>query len=342
MEDIILNNQVPNNPVGVPDDQFNFQTISELEVPPNLAEFDKSLDPEYEAMLEQQSALINKFAMAATHNYNSPYPAPSTGGYNTASQQSAPNPHTLQGKLRLFSDVDKQDPVVKEQGMFGSNVVKIADPVVSGIRQSNFDRFYASPAYGKLGWHPHANMEEYYNERTTWWDDTSRMLGELGALTGTGFLSGYRSWGSDGVMDLQSAVEYEDAIRIGSSSKDGFGAGFNNFLLNSGYTFGIIGSIALEEAALFGLAAIQGGLNPASDAILAARTASNASRLAKLGRRVANSFSVGKLAQGTRAIVQNLKRIENARDFYSVAKAGGNVLGKMLIPETMSTFKNLK
>ena len=197
MEDIILNNQVPNNPVGVPDDQFNFQTISELEVPPNLAEFDKSLDPEYEAMLEQQSALINKFAMAATHNYNSPYPAPSTGGYNTASQQSAPNPHTLQGKLRLFSDVDKQDPVVKEQGMFGSNVVKIADPVVSGIRQSNFDRFYASPAYGKLGWHPHANMEEYYNERTTWWDDTSRMLGELGALTGTGFLGGYRSWGSD-------------------------------------------------------------------------------------------------------------------------------------------------
>ncbi len=273
-----------------------------------LAEFDKSLDPEYEVMLEQQSALINKFAMAATHNYNSSYPAPSTGSYNVANQQSAPNPHTLQGKLRLFSDVDKQDPVVKEQGMFGSNVVKIADPVVSGIRQSNFDRFYASPAYGKLGWHPHANMEEYYNERTTWWDDTSRMFGELGALTGTGFLSGYRSmFDFDSVMDLQSAVEYEDAIRIGSSSKDGFGAGFNNFLLNSGYTFGIIGSIALEEAALFGLAAIQGGLNPASDAILAARTASNVGRLAKLGRRVANSFSVGKLAQGTRAIVQNLK-----------------------------------
>ena len=350
MEDRILDNQVPNNPVGVPDDQFTFQTIAELEVPPNLAEFQTSLDPQYEAMLQEQSALINRFAMPASHNYNSPYPAPATGGYNVHDQQTPPNLSTMQGKLRMFSDITKQTPKVKEEGIFGSNVIKIEDPIVSGIRTSNFDKFYASPAYSRLGWHPHADMESYYNKNTSWWDDASRMFGQLGKLSGTGFLSGYRSWFEDDAFDLKSAVEYEDAIRIGSSTKDGFGAGVNNFLLNSGYTFGIIGSIAVEELLMWGATALAtvatapvggaGGVVVGAAAVT--RTAANMAKLAKLGRRIADSFSVGKLAAGTRAIMANLKNVERARDFRNAAKAGGNVLGKMLIPETMSTFKNLR
>ena len=350
MEDRILDNQVPNNPVGVPDDQFTFQTIAELEVPPNLAEFQTSLDPQYEAMLQEQSDLINRFAMPASHNYNSPYPAPSTGGYNVNDQQTPPNLSTMQGKLRMFSDITKQAPKVKEDGIFGSNTIKIEDPIVAGIRTSNFDKFYASPAYSELGWHPHADMESYYNENTSWFDDSARMFGQLNKLMGTGYLSSYRSWFEDDAFDLKSAVEYEDAVRMGSSTKDGFGAGFNNFLLNSGYTFGIIGSIAVEELAMWGATALAtvatapaggvGGVVVGAGAV--ARTATNAAKLAKLGRRIADSFSLGKMAAGTRAIMANLKNVERARNFRSAAKTGGNILGRMLIPETMSTFKNLK
>ena len=351
LENDIINNQVNDVPVGVPDDQFTFQTIADLEVPPELKEFDKALDPEYEQMLAEHSDLVNKFAMPASHNYNSPYPAPATGKYNVGKQHTPPNLSTMEGKLRLFNDIHKQAPKVEQNGIFGRNDLHIADPIYAGIRESQFDKYYASSAYSELGWHPYANMEKYYNENTSWFDDAGRMFGELVGLMGTGYASSYRSWfDTDSAMDLQSAVEYEDAIRIGSSTKSGFGAGLNNFLLNSGYTFGIIGSIAVEELLMWGataaatvLTAPAGGAGGvAVGAAAVARTGWNMAKLAKLGRRIANSFSLGKMAAGTRAIVAGLKNVDAARDFWSVAKGGGNVLGKMLIPETMSAFKNLK
>jgi len=352
LNDDIINAQVPLPAPGVPEDQFVFQTIAELEMPPELAEFDTSIDPEYQAFLDSHADQLNSFAMPATSNYNSPYPGQATGNYDPRKQLTAPDITTAEGKMRALQNVG-QMPMEKGNDIFGDSSVAIADPLVAGIRASSFDRYYAHPNFGELGWHPYADNEKYYNENSTLWDDMGRMWGEMASLTGTGFASVYRSWFSDDVMDLESAVEFEDAMRVGNSTKGGLGGGFNNLLLQSGYTFGIIGSIALEELAMWGATAALGAATPftagasgaaavATGVAATARTAFNMAKLAKLGRRIKDSFSVTRMASASRKILQGLNNVDKARDTWTTVKAGGNVLGKILIPETMSAFKTLK
>lgn len=347
-ENITFNNEIANNPVGVPSDQFTFQTIADLEIPENLAAFDQGVDPEYEAMLNAASKQINTYFPGPTSNYNSPVPGESIGRYNPAKQQSSPDLSTMEGKIRAFSNVSKEKPVfTKTDYTFGDPTKKITDPIYSGITETQFDRYYAHPAFGRLGFKPYRNNEEFYNQNSSLFEDNMRMFGQLTKLMGTGYLSSYRSWGDSDVMDLQSAIEYEDAVRIGSSSREGFGAGLNNFVLNSGYTLGIIGSIAVEEFAMWGgtaALAMTGVGAPAAGAAgvaSAARTAYNMKRLGTAFRSIGQAFDVGKAFNATRAMVQGLKSVDKARDFWTTVKTGDNVLGKILLPETMRAFKDL-
>ena len=39
-----FNNEIANTPVGVPPDQFTFETISDLEIPADLEAFDEAVD----------------------------------------------------------------------------------------------------------------------------------------------------------------------------------------------------------------------------------------------------------------------------------------------------------
>lgn len=347
-ENITFNNEIANNPVGVPSDQFTFQTIADLEIPENLAAFDQGVDPEYEAMLNAASKQINTYFPGPTSNYNSPVPGESIGRYNPAKQQSSPDLSTMEGKIRAFSNVSKEKPVfTKTDYTFGDPTKKITDPIYSGITETQFDRYYAHPAFGRLGFKPYRNNEEFYNQNSSLFEDNMRMFSQLTKLMGTGYLSSYRSWGDSDVMDLQSAIEYEDAVRIGSSSREGFGAGLNNFVLNSGYTLGIIGSIAVEEFAMWGgtaALAMTGVGAPAAGVAAtasAARTAYNMKRLGTAFRSIGQAFDVGKAFNATRAMVQGLKSADKARDFWTTVKTGDNVLGKILLPETMRAFKDL-
>ena len=111
LDRITFNNEIANNPVGVPSDQFTFQTIADLEIPADLEAFDSAVDPEYEAMLNMASDQINKYIAAPTSNYNSPIPGASVGRYSPESQQSAPNINTMEGKIRLFDDIGTRKPV---------------------------------------------------------------------------------------------------------------------------------------------------------------------------------------------------------------------------------------
>lgn len=347
-ENITFNNEIANNPVGVPSDQFTFQTIADLEIPENLAAFDQGVDPEYEAMLNAASKQINAYFPGPTSNYNSPVPGEAIGRYNPVKQQSPPDLNTMEGKIRAFSNVSKEKPVfTKADYTFGDPTKKITDPIYSGITETQFDRYYAHPAFGRLGFNPYRNNEEFYNQNSSLFEDNMRMFGQLTKLMGTGYLSSYRSWGDSDVMDLRSAIEYEDAVRIGSSSRGGFGAGLNNFVLNSGYTFGIIGSIAVEELAMWGgtaLLAATGVGAPAAAATgtaSAARTAYNMKKLGTALRSIGQAFDVGKAFNATRAMVQGLKSVDKARDFWTTVKTGDNALGKILLPETMRAFKDL-
>ncbi len=351
LENKIFNNEVANIPAGVPDDQFTFTTISDLEIPADLQAFDEAVDPEYEAMLNNASQAVNQIIPVPTANLNSNIPPPAVGDYNIARQGSTPDSSTMEGKIRMFDDISTMQPIhVKEEQTFGSTETRIEDPVISGIAATQFDRYYAHPAFDRLGFHAYRNNEEFYNQNSSIWEDMGRMGSQLTKLMGTGFASSYRSlFDIDAPMDLKSAIEYEDAVRIGSSSRGGFGGGFNNFVLNSGYTLGIIGSIALEELVMWGATAAAavvtapagGAGGVALGAAATARTAFNMKKLATAFRSIGQSFKVGKAFNATRHFVQGFKKIDRVRDAWGAVRGTGKFLGNVLAPETMRAFKEL-
>lgn len=317
---------VPNN--NAPDSSvFRYETVDELWDIGNSGEI---LSQDYINMFSAQADRINQFAIPANANLNTPYPGLATNTYDPYAQQSAPNLDTAEGKLRYLSEplnVDVDKPIIK-------------DPLYLGIRQSNFERYYKHPSFGELGWTPFADMESYYNANSTWWDDANRMFGQFGNLVGTGFISSYRSiadmfQGDPLGPDLKSAREFSDAMAIGNSTRGGVGGFINNTLLQSGYTFGIIGSVAVEELALWGASALTAG---AASPIAAAKTGTN---LARIGRSIANTFNVGRAYNATRNMLRTFNQADQARDLYNIAKGFGKGVGNMVLPETMAALKTL-
>ena len=133
-----------------------------------------------------------------------------------------------------------------------------AQPLRFSIKGSNFDRYYHSPNFAQLGFHPYADNESQYNQVSSWWDENARARSQYWNVFGTGFLSTYNSLSDLGSgnffrPDPYEAEAYADAMRIGNSTQEGTGAFFNNLMLNSAYTVGIMANIALEELAMAGL-----------------------------------------------------------------------------------------
>ena len=123
MEDlnsIFTNSEIPSPAAGIPEDQFTFNTIADLEIPTDLEAFDESVDADYQAMLNNASDAVNRWGMSPTSNYNSPLPGPSMDQYNPRKQSSKPDISTMQGKIRMFSDIGKQAPQPK-RSIIGDN-----------------------------------------------------------------------------------------------------------------------------------------------------------------------------------------------------------------------------
>ena len=317
--------------------RFEFQPISDFVVSPDLPEYSELMTPEYKAMLDNHAKQINSAIPTPVGNMNDPNPTLSTSTYNPFKQRSGLNLSTPEGKLQLLSNTGKFTKPTGE--------VKIADPLYAGIRSHNFDRYYKHSEFSSLGWHPYADNEAYYNANSTWWDDASRMWDQFGNLASTGFLSAYRSIGdlfdSDDYFtgkDMESAREFADAMRIGNSTRGGALGFTNNLLLQFGYTTGVIGSIAAEELALWGAAGVQGFLNPVSDTAAISRTGFN---IARLGRTVANTFDLSRLANATRNMYRGLRSVDGAKDVYTAVQAGGNFLGNIIAPETLQAIRTL-
>jgi len=310
--------------------------------------------PEYDAYIDsadlsviQEMAevepFINQYALSGSYgNMSLKRPTLATDTYDPVLQQNPLNKQDPEYFNRLMemnaSDVYGEPAPGK----------KIVAPIYAGIRQSNFLRYYNHPKFNELGFTPYSDMETYYNANSSAYDDSVRMWGQYYSLAAVGFKSSYRSiadyfTGGSFSPDLESADEFADAMAIGNSSRGGALAWTNNMMLNSAYTMGIISSIALEEIALAGVAALQGGLNPVSDAALVAGTARNLSRLKKLGTTVANSFSVSRMASQTRNMARSLKSVDSARDFWSMQKGvtAGSALN-FFAPETVAAIRNLK
>lgn len=327
---------------SVPSDNFTFTPSSSWLDTPMTEEFTESLDPAYLAQIDHYQPIIEQYAPSSLANLNTPYPGQSVGQYDPRKQVTPPDMSTAEGSIRgLQLAMNSRLP----QGALGQEKPQIADPIYSSRKATAFDRYYEHPQFAKLGFHPYANNEEYYNLNSDIFDDMSRMWGQFGKLVGSGFMSTYRSIGdlfdsNDDYFttpDLQTATEFEDAMAIGMSTRGGFGGFANNLLLNSGYTVGIIGSIAMEELILAGATALTvGGASPA----LAAGTARNVGRL---GQVITNAFKMPRLAKATRNMLKTLNQTDNARSFWQATKAGEwGVMGTLFLPETMAAVKSFK
>lgn len=217
------------------------------------------------------------------------------------------------------------------------NLPNEVQPVRFSIKGSNFDRYYNHPKFNQIGYHPFANNELAYNEQSTWWDENSRMWTQFGKVFRTGFLSTYNAigdliQGDYGRPDTQAAEAFADAMRIGNSTQEGTGAFFNNLMLNSAYTVGIMSNIAAEELALGILnVATFGGATP----LFATRSAYNLQRGVKA---VDKMFDVGKYADKSRQMLTNMNNIDWAKDFWL---RGGRWAGNALTPNTYKALKSI-
>ena len=337
------NSEVPNQRIAK---DLPYIPIEEMFNTPEYDTYIDTIDLAEMQQLDLDASSINKYAPTATGNSATARPTFATTTFDPLSQKTAPRPDgSATSFARRMNEagnaINKKYIESNQPGSF------LPSPIAINIKNSNFDRYYAHPKYAELGFSPYANNEEYYNMNSTAADDRTRMWTQFYNLVGTGFMSGYRSiadifGGDPGAPDLASATEMEDAMRIGSTSREGTRASFDNLVLNSGYTFGVIASVALEEVVLAGAAALQGGLNPVSDAALVSRTAINAGRIKKAFSAGVNSFALTRAAKYTRDMFKQMNNVDNARAFYTGATTAGTFVGKMFFPETVAAIKNIK
>jgi len=348
-----MDNQLENNSLDqtIKDNQVTSSVINKalpyipVEEMFNTPEYDAYIDAADLSVIQEMAQvepLINKYGSGAYGNTAVDRPTLASDTYDPVVQQNPLNEDDPEYFNRLME--------VPADALLGGDKPgrKIVAPKYAGIRQEKFKRFYNHPEFNKLGFTPYSDMETTYNANSTVYDDYTRMWGQFRSLAGTGFVSGYRALGDlvggDYIgPDLKSADEFTDAMAIGNSSREGGMAWTNNMLLNSGYTMGIISSIAVEEVALATIAGLQGGLNPVSDAMLLTATARNLARLKKVGTSIANSFSVSRMANQTRNMVKTFNQADNAREFWSMQKGftAGSTL-KFFAPETVAAIRNLK
>ena len=327
---------------AVPDmNGFDVQTFSDAvefatEGMPNLEMNQPFID-----MIDAAAVDLDKYSLPMpSSDMNSIYPGTASTRFNPFNENT--------GRINLNSRNGRRNLMSQTQGitnqLFPNQTPGYRDPFVFGQKKFEMDRYYHHPRFADLGFHPFANNEELYNNQSSKWDNFTRTRGQWSATFGPAFTSGWRSigdmfTGDTFAGDMIGAEAMTDAMRIGRSGSGGTRGFFNDLFLNSSYTMGIISSIALEELVLWGVAAAQGGLNPASDALAVTRTAANLNRLRKL-------FSGKTYVNAAENLMQTLKSIDSAKKFFTVARSGayglGKGLGNFFMPETLHQFKRLK
>lgn len=323
------NSNIQTDPFYKPDN-FEFTPISEI--------FDKDFDVQSTQGMDEYMKSLNVLSPVVN---NITRPVYLNGGYG--------NNTSAKGNLD-FDSFEGFKNAFKSPSPFmamGEKKPFIADPIISGSKSSGYDRIAAHPDFDKLGWTPNIDNESYYNANTSGWSDFRRSWGYWADSVGTGFMSGYRAIGDwfDGDSyfksgDFQSGQEFAEATRMGSSTRGGFSGFGTNLFLQSGYTFGVLGSIAAEELALAAAtAATEGGALP----VFLTRTGANFVRGIK---GIGNAFDITRAVKTSKSILDTLRTADKARDFWTAAKTGGklagNLAGDIFTPELRATLKAFK
>lgn len=235
-----------------------------------------------------------------------------------------------------------------------SNQAYIPDVQFRSQKLSGYDRIEEHHNFKDLGWSPLRDNEEYYNSNTSAFWDFTRAVPHFINSAASGFMSGYRSIGDwfDGdnywlSADDETAYEFEEATRLGSSTRGGLSGFGTNLFLQFGYTAGILSSIAAESMVLAAAeAATVGGATP----LVAARAGANSLRLGKGLRNMYNAFKPSSLKSGAQSILNNIKNIDSAKDFWTATRSIGataikspvNAASKIFTPQTVQMIKAFK
>lgn len=210
--------------------------------------------------------------------------------------------------------------------------------------KTKVDRYmgYGKATFNKLGFNPLDDNEAYYNANTTGWQDFKRMWGQYDNLFGTAFMSNYKTFkdwvtGTENLRDPDEELDDQmaKANELGMSSKKGAWAFTTNLTLQTAYTVGILANIAAEElviaAASAGMAATGAGV-PGAVALETAEQIRTADKLRKLYQGwkagMTGFKSVGQMFRGGYDMVKSLRYVNDAREFWTAARAGGAMLGR--------------
>ena len=259
---------------------------------------------------------------------------------NLEYKKGAPGLNSFEGFSKVFDNPNSYMAGVKDDPLY-------LKPMISGARSSGFDRIADHHNFKELGWNPLRDNEKYYNDNSSAFWDLTRATKYWAQSLGTGFMSSYRSFGDfiddDSYWlsaDYESSDEFEEATRLGSSTRGGFAGFSTNLFLQTGYTVGILSSIAAEELALAAATTASEGI--AAPAFLS-RTMVNFGRSIK---NMANLFDVGKALKGSKSILDSIRSVENAKDLWDASRVIGaapvKFLGNVFTPETMAVIKSMK
>jgi len=206
---------------------------------------------------------------------------------------------------------------------------------------ANFARYYKTPnVYKNLGFSPWRDNEKMYNEQASWFDYFKRSASSATHLFATGYsdMLPWNAWSGD-AGNLASGRNMLRAHAIGGDSRGGVGGFANNLVLDSGYTFGIIGEFATEELAMFaGSALLTAPSAGTSWATFAAKTGENAAKVARL---INNLTDLKTYSKALNTSVDAIKNVDVARDFYKAAKSGVNWTAKQLTPHTVDWARDV-
>lgn len=318
---------IQTDPIYQPDD-FQFQPIDEM--------FDLDFDAEsvqgmgdYMKNLEALAPAMNQYAM--------PLDLP-------ISKHNSPKPG--------FDNFESFKKVFNSPTPFlgGEQQMKLQDPIISGIKSSSYDRYARMDAFDKLGWRPDMDMESYYNANTTGWDDFKRSWGPWWTNFSSGFTSAARSWGDlfSGdesywtSADLEGATAMSEANRLGASTRGGTTGFLVNLNLNAAQTLGTISEIAAEELALAAAGAALTSTGAGAPAGIGAFVAGTGKNFVKGIKSIGNIFDITRTVRLGKDVLSTLRTADKAKDFWSVAKAGGRLAGDFFTPELRATLKSFK
>ena len=262
----------------------------------------------------------------------------------TGIKPNKPGPQKGQSASDIASALNSYSKAISQANQDQNAYAKIYS-YDAGPSGNNFYKRYAAfgqEKFDEIGFTPMRDNEALFNERTTKFDDFSRMMKHsFLPLLGQGFISGPKSlWkmaqGDFTSADLEDAKIYEEAAAIGQSTKGGAFGFVNNAAMNFGYTAGIISEIAAEELAAAGVTVLtEGGAAP----LLAGVTERNIARLGIAVPRIAKYIT--KADDVFRGTVRALEASSTARAFY---KAANSKVGRVLNPfsntlEAMNTVR---